>query len=166
MRHAFKAAAVSTAVVMIFCADVTLDLPFGVRLVSEAHAIVGLPFTPLSFAGVARRTAFRTAAWTSAAATSAAAASQAGAAQAAAAHPPPPPPPPAAAPAAVPPPPPAPAPAAAPAGGTLPLGTIVHVLPAGCTSTPVGGQEYFYCSGNFYRPAFSGNNLVYVTTRP
>ncbi len=37
--------------------------------------IIGLPFTPLSFAGVARRTAYRTAVWGSAAATSAAAAS-------------------------------------------------------------------------------------------
>ena len=37
--------------------------------------IIGLPFTPLSFAGVARRTAYRTAVWGSAAAASTAAAS-------------------------------------------------------------------------------------------
>lgn len=37
--------------------------------------IIGLPFTPLSFAGVARRTAYRTAVWGSAAAASAAAVS-------------------------------------------------------------------------------------------
>jgi len=46
--------------------------------------IIGLPFTPLSFAGVARRTAYRTAVWGSAAAASAAASSAAGASAAAA----------------------------------------------------------------------------------
>jgi hypothetical protein len=48
----------------------------------------------------------------------------------------------------------------------LPLGTVVAALPAGCTPTPVGGKEYYYCGGNFYRAAFQGNQLVYVTTKP
>jgi hypothetical protein len=61
-------------------------------------------------------------------------------------------------------PPPAPPPAAA--GTPLPLGTVVQALPAGCTSTPVGGIDYFYCGGNFYRAVFQGNNLVYVTAKP
>jgi hypothetical protein len=61
--------------------------------------------------------------------------------------------------AAVPPPP-------AAAGKPLPLGTVVATLPAGCTSTPVGGIDYFYCGGNFYRAVFQGNNLVYVTAQP
>jgi hypothetical protein len=69
---------------------------------------------------------------------------------------------------------PAPAPpAAAPApppptatGKPLPLGTVVHALPSGCTSTPVGGVEYYYCGGNFYRAVFQGNSLVYVTSQP
>ena len=58
--------------------------------------------------------------------------------------------------------------AAAPsaAGKPLPLGTVVAALPAGCTSTPVGGEEYYYCGGNFYRAVFQGNNLVYVTAQP
>lgn len=60
--------------------------------------------------------------------------------------------------------PPAPPPAAA--GKPLPLGTVVAALPAGCTSTPVGGVEYYYCGGNFYRATFQGNNLVYVTAKP
>ena len=122
--------------------------------------IIGLPFTPLSFAGVARRTAYRTVVW--------------GTAAAAAAHPwaypyaypyyhypstivvketPPP------APAA-----PAPPPAAA--AQSLPLGTVVSNLPAGCISTPVGGVDYFYCSGNFYRAAVQENRLVYITAQP
>jgi hypothetical protein len=54
--------------------------------------------------------------------------------------------------------------AAAAAGKPLPLGTVVAALPPGCTSTPVGGVEYYYCGANFYRAAFQGNNLVYVTT--
>jgi len=62
-----------------------------------------------------------------------------------------------------------PAPAAPPPAATgkpLPLGTVVSALPAGCTSTPVGGVEYYYCGGNFYRAVFQGNKLVYVTAKP
>ena len=61
------------------------------------------------------------------------------------------------------------APAAAPppaSGKPLPLGTVVSALPAGCTPTPVGGVEYYYCGGNFYRAVFQGNQLVYVTAKP
>jgi biotin carboxyl carrier protein len=59
-----------------------------------------------------------------------------------------------------------PAPPAAAAGSPLPLGTVVAALPAGCASTPVGGVEYYYCGGNFYRAVFQGNFLVYVTAQP
>jgi hypothetical protein len=58
------------------------------------------------------------------------------------------------------------APPPAATGKPLPLGTVVTALPAGCTPTPVGGVEYYYCGGNFYRAAFQGNKLVYVTTKP
>ena len=30
----------------------------------------------------------------------------------------------------------------------------------------VGGVNYFYCGGNFYRAAFQGNNVIYVTAQP
>jgi nucleoid-associated protein YgaU len=56
--------------------------------------------------------------------------------------------------------------AAATAGKLLPIGTIVSALPSGCVSTPVGGVEYYYCGGNFYRAVFQGNQLVYVTAQP
>jgi hypothetical protein len=58
--------------------------------------------------------------------------------------------------------------AAAPAaaGKPLPIGTVVSALPSGCVSTPVGGVEYYYCGGNFYRAVFQGNQLVYVTAQP
>lgn len=62
--------------------DITYDvvvisgaLPQAGGPVSLFIDIIGLPFTPLSFAGVARRTAYRTVVWGSAAAASAAAAS-------------------------------------------------------------------------------------------
>jgi len=59
-----------------------------------------------------------------------------------------------------------PAPSPAAAGKRLPLGTVVSALPAGCTATPVGGEQYYYCGGNFYRAVFQGNDLVYVTAQP
>jgi hypothetical protein len=63
--------------------------------------------------------------------------------------------------------PPTPAPAPAPAtGGALPIGTVVSALPAGCTTTTSGGVEYYSCGGNFYRAAFQGSQLVYVTAQP
>ena len=58
------------------------------------------------------------------------------------------------------------APPPAAAGKPLPLGTVVSALSGGCTSTPVGGVEYYYCGGNFYRAVFQGNKLVYVTAQP
>ena len=60
----------------------------------------------------------------------------------------------------------APPPPAVAAGTPLPLGTVVAALPAGCVATPVGGVEYYYCGGNFYRAVFQGNSLVYVTAKP
>ena len=60
----------------------------------------------------------------------------------------------------------APTPPPAAAGKPLPLGTVIAALPPDCVSTPVGGEAYYYCGGNFYRAVFQGNNLVYVTTQP
>ena len=142
----------------------------------EAAAIVGAPLTPVSVAGVARRTTRRvvvaSAATTSAATTSAAtasaasaqaaaqsaqasaaqaqSASQASAAQAQAAQ--------AQAQAAQ-------AAAARPAGAPA-VGSVVSTLPAGCVSAPKGGVEYQNCGGVYYRSAFQGNNLVYVVQAP
>jgi hypothetical protein len=59
-----------------------------------------------------------------------------------------------------------PTPPPAAAGTPLPLGTVVAALPPGCVATPVGGEAYYYCGGNFYRAVFQGNQLVYVTTQP
>ena len=50
------------------------------------------------------------------------------------------------------------------AAGPLPIGTVVTALPPGCTNTTSGGVEYSVCGQNYYRTAFQGSQLVYVTT--
>lgn len=137
--------------------------------ISEAQAVVGMPLTPISVAGVARRTTRRAvvagsavavssntaaaysaaASATSAAASATSAAASATTAQAAAAQPP--------------------VSAQLPApqpGAKLPIGAIVGALPAGCVSAPVSGIEYYLCDGTYFRPTFQGNNLVYVVQQP
>jgi uncharacterized iron-regulated membrane protein len=129
-------------------------------LVRDAHAIIGRPLSPVSVAGVARRTTRRAVVATStttAAATSATAQQQAATAQqqsataqqqAAAAQTPP-------------------AQTAAPApAGTPAVGSIVKTLPAGCTQEAKGGVEYQRCGNVYYRAAFQGNSLVYVVQQP
>ncbi len=123
-----------------------------VDFVDEAAAIIGVPFSPLSYAGVARRTARRRVVAVSAA--SAAAASSAAATSTYTTSAPPP------QPAA-----PAPAPGSPPAGAP-PVGTIVTALPSGCTASPRGGVQYYDCGGVYYRPAFQSSNLVYVVQNP
>jgi hypothetical protein len=56
--------------------------------------------------------------------------------------------------------------AAASPGKTLPVGTVVPALPAGCTPKTVGGVAYHVCGNDFYRAAFQGSTLVYVTAQP
>jgi type IV secretory pathway VirJ component len=58
------------------------------------------------------------------------------------------------------------APPPAAAGSPLPLGTVVATLPGGCTETPVGGVNYYYCGGNFYKAVYEGSTLKYVTANP
>jgi hypothetical protein len=143
MKTTFKIAVIAITLVMMLLADVPL---LRMQLVPEAQAIFG----------VRRRTAVVAYSAGAASGEAAAAASQQQAAaaqqQAAAAQQ-------KAAAAATPPPP-------AAAGQPLPVGTVVSALPKGCVSTPVGGVEYYYCGGNFYRAVFQGNQLVYVTAQP
>ena len=103
-----------------------------ITFMNNAEAIIGAPLTPHSYAGAARRSVRR-----------------GGVAVA-----------------VVPPPPTVvivtPPPSAAPSITTVPVGTVVQALPAGCTSVVVGGVNYSDCGGVFYKTAFQGNNLVYV----
>ena len=166
MKTLFKTLIIVGLLVFMFGVDFVEEIPPKVALVREAEAIIGMPLTPMSYAGVARRTTRRvvatetavvatTAAAATAATATAAAASATAAAAAAAAPKPPPPPPPAQVVVVAPPP-------AAPAASAVPIGTVVPALPAGCTSVVVNGVGYSDCGGAFYKAAFSGNNLVYV----
>ena len=48
-------------------ADFLPDSPLRLGFVKNAEAIIGMPWTPFSFAGVARRSMYREAAWNAAA---------------------------------------------------------------------------------------------------
>jgi len=170
--------------VALLGAEVSPRSTLPLRWMPEALAVVGAPLTPASYAGVARRTTRRTvavagsvAAAEQADAEKAAAAQQSATAQqqsataqqqsataqqqsataqqqsataqqqAAAAQPK----------SAAPP---------AAAGQALPIGTVVTALPPGCTQTQVGGVQYSHCGADYYRAAFQGSNLVYVTAQP
>jgi hypothetical protein len=147
-----KALVVATAMPLLYLADIAPDAPLGLTLGREAHAIVGAPATPMSVAGVARRTTVRAASATAATSQQQAATAQQQAAtaeqqaatakqQAATAQ--------------------QQAAAARPAGAPA-VGTVVNALPAGCKPETKSGVEYQNCGGVYYRSAFQGNNLVYV----
>ena len=139
MKTILKITVIGISLVLLLIADLSF---MSVPLVPEADAIFGV-----------RRRMFRRGVIIGESAGAASANAAASHQQAAPAQP-------QAAPAAPPPPPPV------ASGKPLPLGTVVAALPAGCVSTPVGGVEYYYCGGNFYRAVFQGNKLVYVTAKP
>ena len=156
MKRIFKIAVMAVSLVFLLIADISI---LSVPLVPDADAIFGVRRrawrrgvvwgASMASLGAASRTAAMSEQQAATAQQQAATAQQQAATaqhQAAASAPPPPPP--------------------AASGQPLPLGTVVSSLPAGCTSTPVGGVDYFYCGGNFYRAVFQGNNLVYVTAKP
>ena len=144
------------ASLLLLVAEFPPQLPLRLGFVGNAEAIIGLPWTPLSFAGVARRSMYRQAVYSAAAANVAAANAaaanyayaNAAAAQSAAAN--------AAAAAA----------AAQRAAAALPIGSTVPYLPPNCTSTLINGVNYFNCSGVYYRAGFQGNSLVYIVSVP
>jgi hypothetical protein len=144
MKIVFKTMVFALSLMFLLSIDFTVQTSQKVTLVKEAQAIIGMPFTPVSAAGVARRTTRRVVATEAAVATTTAATATAAAAASA-------------------PKPAAPPPAAAPAVSAVPIGTVVQALPAGCTSVAVGGVNYSDCGGVFYKAAFQGNNLVYVS---
>lgn len=155
-RRIFKALVIAAALPLLYFGNFAPDAQGGLTWMREAHAIVGAPLTPVSVAGVARRTTARTVAAGSAAASTtsqqqaataqqqqATAQQQAATAQqqAATAQ--------------------QQATAARPAGAPA-AGTVVSALPAGCKPETKSGVEYQNCGGVLYRSGFQGNNLVYV----
>jgi len=163
MKSLLLSAVLAVAVVFLSVAEL--------GFVKNAEAIIGMPWTPMSVAGVARRSMYREAVYSAAAVNVAAAnaaainaaaanaayanaaAAQASAANAAAAQA-------AAAQAAQ------AAAAAQAASSGLPVGTMVPTLPPGCNSTVIGGINYFNCGGVYYRAGFQGNNIVYIVSQP
>ena len=159
-----RALAFTMALPLLYLAGVAPDAPAGLTLLQEAHAVVGAPLTPVSVAGVARRTTRRvvvaesSASQAAAASTTATQQQQAATAQqqaataqqqaataqqqaataqqqqTAASRPP----------------------------GAPAVGAVVTALPAGCKPETRDGVEYQNCGGVYYRAAFQGNNLVYV----
>jgi hypothetical protein len=162
MKTFLMSIALTVALVIMSIADFQSNSPLRVGFVRNAEAIIGMPWTPFSYAGVARRSMYREAAWNAAAYNAAAmnaaaynaaaansAAASAAAANAAAAN--------AAASAAA---------AQRAAGSAVPIGTMVPSLPSGCSSTVINGVNYFNCAGVYYRAGFQGNNIVYIVSAP
>lgn len=164
-QRILKALVLGATLPILYLADAAPDTPFGLTLVRDAQAIVGAPLTPLSVAGVARRTTRRVVAVettavaaTAAAATTATAEQQAATAkqqqavaqqQAATAQQQ----------ATV-------SQQQAAAVAAPPLGSVVSALPAGCTPVTQGGVAYQKCSTVYYRAGFQGSNLIYIVVQP
>ena len=166
MKTFLMSIVIAAALLFMSLADFRPESLLRLGFVKNAEAIIGMPRTPFSVAGVARRSMYREAAYGAAAANAAAmnvaaanaaaanaAAAQAAAANAAAAQA-------SAANAA------AAAAAAQQAAAALPIGTMVPSLPPGCPSTVIGGVNYFNCAGVYYRAGFQGNNIVYIVSAP
>jgi hypothetical protein len=142
MKQGMKITAAGASLLVMLAANPTIEAPFDVGVMREARAVVGVPWSPVSMAGVARRTTRRAVV---VAESNAAYQQQSAAAQqqAATAQQP-----------------------AAPSAGAPAIGTVVAKLPAGCAPETIGGVQYQKCGGVYYRAAFQSNNLVYVVTQP
>ena len=105
-------------------------------LADSVMAVVGNPFTPMSYAGVARRTT-RRAAYAGAAYSSGA--YYAGAAYTSA--------------------------AVATTATAMAIGATVSALPSGCANILSGGISYYHCGSTYYRPYYQGANLSYVVVQ-
>ena len=126
----------------LLCLDNLPGNPVDIGFIARAEAIIGRPATPMSYAGVARRTAYVAApvARTAAVATTAAVVTTAAVASSEQ-H-------------------------AASSQQVLEVGTAVAALPGGCESATINGVNYSKCGGVYYRPAYQGNTLVYIVSAP
>ena len=50
--------------------------------------------------------------------------------------------------------------------GTAALGTTVYSLPPGAMATTINGSTYFTENGVYYKPFYSGSQVVYVVSQP
>ena len=47
-----------------------------------------------------------------------------------------------------------------------PMGTTVYTLPPGATATTMNGSTYFVSGSTYYRPFYSGSQVVYIVSQP
>lgn len=142
MTKPLKMSVLVASLVGLLLVDLSPQAPLGVVLVKEAGAWIGRPLTPMSYAGVARRTTRRVVYAESAAVATTAAAAGAAASYSAGTS-------------------------SGAGGGSVPIGTVVQSLPSGCAPTTIDGVRYYNCApGVYYRAAFQGDNLVYVSAQP
>jgi hypothetical protein len=126
MKISVPALAIGTAMVL---ASMDMVPSMHIGIIRSAHAVVGRPVTPVSYAGVARRTTRRAVAAPSAQTTTVVVSTP-------------------------------------PATAVVAVGTVVYVLPSGCTGTTIGGTAYHHCGATYYRATYHGNDLVYVVAQP
>lgn len=138
MNRTVKSLLLGASVTVLLLAGNSRDAPLELALVGEASAIVGVA----PGGSVVRRRAI---AGTAVVASTTANASAAAAANAAAAAQQPPP--------------------AAPEGPP-PVGTMVTMLPPGCTPTKLNGVDYQRCGSTYYAVALQGSTVVFVVSQP
>ena len=141
MNRSGKPLALVACFVVLMCAGNSPTSPLKLSFFSEAAAIIGV--AP-GGSVVRRRAIAGTAAVASTTANANAAAAANATAAAAAAAPPPP---------------------AAPAGPP-PVGTMVTMLPPGCTPTTLNGVDYQRCGSTYYTVALQGSSVVFVVSQP
>jgi len=137
MNNFRKVATLGLCALVMYSIDAKHVAMNGIGFVPQAQAIIGRPASPVSYAGVARRTTYRAATTTAVVATSAAVATTAPAAS-----------------------------APKPTTTTLAVGTAVTTLPVGCVPATVGTAQYQKCGNVYYQAAYQGNNLVYIVSAP
>lgn len=141
MNRIGKPLALVSCFIVLMCAGNSPSSPLKIGFFNEAGAIIGV--AP-GGSVVRRRAIVGTAAVASTTANANAAAAANATAAAAAAAPPPP---------------------ASPAGPP-PIGTMVTMLPPGCTPITLNGVDYQRCGSTYYSVALQGSTVVFVVSQP
>jgi len=152
MKVLSKFFVLSAVTILLFAGDLDESTQFGFRIIQDAEARVGRPLTPVSVAGVRRRTRRRTAVGTAAIVGTAAVVATPTYVTPATTYVEP-----AATTVVV-----ESAPTPASATPMLAVGTVISALPSGCNSLTVAGASYFNCNGTYLKPALQGDSLAYV----
>ena len=139
MNRTVKSLLLGASVTVLLLAGNSGDAPLKLALVGEASAIVGVA----PGGSVVRRRAIAGTAVVASTTANARAAPAANAAAATGQQPPPPAP-----------------------EGPPPVGTMVAMLPPGCTPTKLNGVDYQRCGSTYYAVALQGSTVVFVVSQP